>query len=230
MHGHPPTFEKPELAITEANIAHLVHSFYGRVRADPLLSPIFDAQVHDWPEHLHTLTSFWSWLLLKKPGFHGSPIPKHMRLEGLSWAHFERWLALFRQTTSEMQLPPLQSVVDAMAQSIATTLWANYQQHHPASPWVHEVPKDLVSYKVSPVFTQENVPVALQSTHSTKAGTWGVLRVFSGALIFTVDEQPPRTTLLREGDQLLIPPQQPHRVSFVGDGSFVVDFHKKRAL
>jgi len=224
-HSHPP-FDVPTLEITESDVARLVHTFYGRVRKDPLLSPVFGAHVHNWDEHLTTLTDFWSWLLLKKPGFNGNPMPKHMRLEGITWSHFERWLMLFRQTTAELQLPQLQPIVDAMAGRIAATLWENYQKHNPQSQWKHTVPKNLVSYKVSPIFTHENLPAAFQTTHTTKAGTWGLVRVHSGELVFTVDAATPRTILLKAGDTLLVEPEQPHHVTFVGQGSFEVDFHK----
>jgi hemoglobin len=38
-------------AITDAMIADLVDTFYGRVRQDPLLAPVF-ANVENWDEHL----------------------------------------------------------------------------------------------------------------------------------------------------------------------------------
>ncbi|HYD73995.1 MAG TPA: preprotein translocase subunit TatC, partial [Candidatus Binatia bacterium] len=43
--------------IDEEKIARLVHLFYGRVRADPDLGPIFNRAVEDWPEHLEKLTA-----------------------------------------------------------------------------------------------------------------------------------------------------------------------------
>lgn len=223
-----PPFETPEPAITEADVERLVHAFYGRVRLDPLLAPIFDAQVQDWSEHLKTLTAFWSWLLLKKTGFNGAPMPKHMSLEALSWAHFEHWLALFRQTTTDMEHPQLKAAADEMAQRIAAAMWGNYQKRHRANAWIQKVPEDLVSYKVSPVFTHENLPDAFRNEHSTKAGTWGVVRVLSGALVFTIDETPPKTILLKAGELLVVPPQQPHHVTFLDEGAFIVEFHRKR--
>ena len=74
--------------------------------------------------------------MLKKEGFDGSPMPKHARLPGLGWAHFERWLELFHCTTGELQVPALKDTVDAMARRMASTLWQNYQKHNPASAWL----------------------------------------------------------------------------------------------
>ena len=38
--------------ITEQDISRLVPEFYARVRKDPLLGPIFDGAIEDWPHHL----------------------------------------------------------------------------------------------------------------------------------------------------------------------------------
>jgi len=37
----------PDLC-TEEEVSRLVHSFYGSVRGDRRLGPIFDTHVHDW--------------------------------------------------------------------------------------------------------------------------------------------------------------------------------------
>jgi hypothetical protein len=50
---------------TEANIRDLVYAFYDRVRADPLLGPVFDAKLDGrWDTHLPKMVSFWSSLVL----------------------------------------------------------------------------------------------------------------------------------------------------------------------
>ena len=41
-------------------IARLVDVFYDRVRADPLIGPVFNEAVHDWPEHKRLLRSISS--------------------------------------------------------------------------------------------------------------------------------------------------------------------------
>lgn len=223
-HPEPST---TDAAISVEDIRHLVHTFYGRVREDPLLGPVFDAHVHDWDEHLQTLVDFWSWLVLRQEGFSGAPMPKHARLPDLSWAHFERWLALFRQTTAEQNLPALQALVDGMAERIAARLWEHYQKQAPDSVWLREVPQGLESYKTSPLFTHDKLPAALQSTHTIKAGAWGLLRVHGGSLVFTLDIEPPRTILLEAGDQLVVEPQVPHHVTFVKPGSLQITFYRQ---
>ncbi|MDB6110253.1 MAG: sec-independent protein translocase TatC [Pedosphaera sp.] len=87
--------------ITEADIKTLVDSFYQKVNADELLSPIFNgvAQV-DWAEHLPTMYQFWGSMLLRTNNYRGRPWPKHALLP-VNAAHFTRWLALFKQTVDE---------------------------------------------------------------------------------------------------------------------------------
>lgn len=204
---HQKIMDMPRVDVSEEDVRRLVHAFYGRVRQDALLAPIFLSHVHDWEAHLVTLVDFWCWLVIKKEGYSGNPMPKHMRLEGLTWMHFERWLELFHQTSRETGLPQLQGVVDAMSARIAATLWNNYQKHNPQLQWMREMPEGLESYKRSPNFTPESLPAAFKSTHTLKHGTWGLLRVRSGAIVFTQDTTPSQTVLLRAGEQLVIPPR-----------------------
>jgi hemoglobin len=83
---------------SEEDIETLVHTFYGKVRADELLSPVFNAVIKgDWDEHLKTMCNFWSTLLLYTRKYQSDPMAKHLPLP-LQKEHFERWLALFNET------------------------------------------------------------------------------------------------------------------------------------
>ncbi|TDR88995.1 group III truncated hemoglobin [Enterovirga rhinocerotis] len=90
--------------VTEEEIRRLVHTFYGRVREDDLIGPIFNAQVADWDRHLAHLCDFWSGVVLRTSRYEGRPLRPHFRL-GLAPAHFDRWLDLFERTAHEV-LPP----------------------------------------------------------------------------------------------------------------------------
>ena len=57
--------------------------------------------VHDWDEHLTRLSDFWSAVLLGTRRF-AMPMPTHVAMPNLSAALFERWLALFGQTTAAL--------------------------------------------------------------------------------------------------------------------------------
>lgn len=89
-----------QTGITDALIANLVDTFYGRVRLDPLLAPVF-ARVENWDEHRAKLRAFWSSVVLMSGRYHGQPMQAHFPLT-LELRHFDRWLALFEQTTADV--------------------------------------------------------------------------------------------------------------------------------
>lgn len=123
---------------TEQEITGLVHQFYGRIRADETLGPIFEDSVDDWDAHLVLLVDFWSSLLRGTRRFSGSPMTKHAALPDLTADMFRRWLAIFHQCTAELDNAAMRSEVEAMAGRIANKLWANYQgvhgTRHPGEP------------------------------------------------------------------------------------------------
>lgn len=79
-------------------IRAVVDDFYGRVRQDPMLGPVFEAQIEDWGPHLNKMYGFWSTVLLGDRQYTGNPFEKHQAISELSAGHFERWLNLFAET------------------------------------------------------------------------------------------------------------------------------------
>lgn len=88
----------PEESADERLIRTLVDTFYESVRGDALLGPVFAANVEDWSVHLPKMYDFWSSMVLRSGRYSGRPIQAHLRLEGLTAEHFERWLGLWRRT------------------------------------------------------------------------------------------------------------------------------------
>jgi hemoglobin len=90
-------------ALDEAMIRNVVHGFYGAIRSDDLLGPIFNGAIapEAWPVHLQKMCDFWSSTLLKTSRYDGRPMPPHLRIEELGEAHFRRWLTLFRATVRQ---------------------------------------------------------------------------------------------------------------------------------
>jgi len=86
------------------------------------------------------------------------------------------------------------------------------------------LPPDAVFTGSSPEFDLENLPDALRSEHRTAVGVYGRLVVLAGTMTFvraTGDRVP-----LRQGDALVIEPQELHHVE-PGDGMrFRIDFHR----
>lgn len=114
--------------ITEADIARLVPAFYSRVRQDPLLGPIFNAAIDDWPHHLEKLTAFWSSVMLTSGRYKGNPMAAHVKHEQhMEREAFERWLGLWRETTEELLAPSEAAAFQERAGRIAESLQLGVQ-------------------------------------------------------------------------------------------------------
>ncbi|SEM91538.1 group III truncated hemoglobin [Nitrosomonas marina] len=129
MRQSPFPTPNPDL-YTEDEISRLVHEFYAKARKDPLLGPIFEEHVIDWDAHFVQMTNFWSAQLRGTSRFRGAPMPKHIALPELSANLFERWLALFKQTTKELGNTGLEQHANMIATFIANRLWQGYQMSH----------------------------------------------------------------------------------------------------
>lgn len=109
--------------IGEDMIHRLVHAFYGRVRADADLGPIFDRVIgQEWDAHLAKMCDFWSSVMLTSGRYKGNPMLAHMRLKMVRPAHFERWLALFAETAYAECPPGIADQFCARAANIAKSL------------------------------------------------------------------------------------------------------------
>ncbi len=86
--------------LDEAQLATLVDRFYDKVRADPLLGPVFNALIDDWGAHKQRMTCFWSTVALRTGRYRGNPLAKHAPLP-IDAGHFQRWLVLWRETANE---------------------------------------------------------------------------------------------------------------------------------
>jgi hemoglobin len=84
------------------DIKQMVDTFYGKVREDGTLGPIFNERIQDrWPEHLEKMYRFWQTILLEEHTYFGAPFPPHAKLP-VGQQHFEKWLQLFHQTVDEL--------------------------------------------------------------------------------------------------------------------------------
>jgi hemoglobin len=108
--------------ITEPMIRTLVETFYARVRRDPLLGPVFERVIADWPTHLDKLCAFWSSVTLGTGRYKGTPMRAHAELPDIAPAHFARWLALFHATATEVCPPEAAAVFAERSDRIAESL------------------------------------------------------------------------------------------------------------
>lgn len=86
---------------TIEDIHLLVDTFYGKVKEDVLIGPIFNEVVQDrWPQHLEKMYRFWQTVLLNEHTYFGSPFPPHAFL-AIEQEHFDAWLKLWYATIDE---------------------------------------------------------------------------------------------------------------------------------
>jgi hemoglobin len=126
-----------ETGIDEPMIERLVRAFYGRVQLDPLIGPIFTARISDWEAHIAKLCAFWSSVALMTGRFHGQPMQKHVHLP-VDGSHFDRWLAIFEATATELCPPAAAAhfierarrIADSLEMGIATQQGRVYSPRH----------------------------------------------------------------------------------------------------
>ncbi|MEO7567670.1 MAG: group III truncated hemoglobin [Aestuariivirga sp.] len=114
-------------SLDERILTRLVHSFYDKVRADPILAPVFAEHVSDWGPHLAKMVDFWSSVALMTGRYHGLPMHKHFPLP-VEQLHFDRWLILFRETAHEVCSPEGAHWVTSRAEQIAFSIHAHIQR------------------------------------------------------------------------------------------------------
>lgn len=82
-------------------------------------------------------------------------------------------------------------------------------------------------YASSPEFDESSLPDALRKQHSTKSGTWGLLKVFEGevTLVFEITR---RKVTVTPDQPAIIPPTEPHHVETTGKMRMQIDFYRER--
>ena len=216
--------------IAESALPALLDRFYDLVRQDAVLGPVFNAVVHDWPEHLDRLAAFWSSVMLTTGRYKGNPMMKHLvHADRITPAMFQRWLSLWAQTTEEMLSPEGAGAMQAKAQRISESLQLAIRYRTPAQDEM--VAAELVTskpYKSTPVFDAETLPAGLRRAHSTKPGVWGVIRVLEGAARYHIEDGSAPPALLTPATPGLIRPEQLHHVEPIGAMRMQVEFYDHR--
>jgi hemoglobin len=115
----------PEL--DEALIRRVVYRFYAVAREDEVIGPVFRRVISDerWQAHLEHIVTFWSSMLLGTGTYGGRPMPKHMAIPELDDRHFQRWLALFRQTAQELCPPEIAAPFIERSETIGNSFRLN---------------------------------------------------------------------------------------------------------
>jgi hemoglobin len=110
--------------VTEASIRRQVDAFYGQVRRDPTLGPIFSAAIAEdgWPAHLEKMCAFWSSVMLTSGRYKGNPVSAHRKVAGIAPPMFATWLDLFEATASALFVPDIAEQFACKARRIAESL------------------------------------------------------------------------------------------------------------
>lgn len=94
---------------TREDVRKLVNVFYGKVRKDEMLGPIFNHMIPEdhWEAHLEKLTDFWETNLFGVPKFKGNPTGAHKRVDEtfnyqISQEHFAQWIHLWFVTIDSL--------------------------------------------------------------------------------------------------------------------------------
>jgi len=114
---------EPMPPLSEDDLHRLVQTFYGRVRQDALLGPIFNGAIDDWDHHLGKLQAFWSSVMLGSGRYKGQPMAVHLRQEAhMTPEAFARWLQLWNETTADLLDPLAARALQEKAARIAESL------------------------------------------------------------------------------------------------------------
>jgi len=114
---------EPMPPLSEDDLHRLVQTFYGRVRQDALLGPIFNRAIDDWDHHLGKLQAFWSSVMLGSGRYKGQPMAVHLRQEAhMTPEAFARWLQLWDETTADLLDPLAAQALQEKAARIAESL------------------------------------------------------------------------------------------------------------
>jgi len=118
-----------ETGIDDEMIERLVRTFYGAIRNDDLVGPVFSERISDWEPHMQRMCEFWSSVALMSGRYHGRPMQKHVPLP-VDSVHFDRWLQLFERTALEVCPPVAATHFIERARLIAQSLELGIAAHH----------------------------------------------------------------------------------------------------
>ena len=123
-----------------ADCERLVRAFYGRAMTDPMIGWIFvDVAKLDLEAHVPVIASFWETILLGNQTYRGGAFRPHAALHmrvGLRSGHFERWLALWRETVDDLFAGERADLAKAHAARVARAFLGRLQTMPTSGPEV----------------------------------------------------------------------------------------------
>lgn len=118
------------------DVSLLVRTFYGRIRKEETLGPIFNGIIKDWEEHLELLTDFWESNLFRVRKYYGNPMLAHVSVDKeidytVDSKHFGIWLNLWYQTIDEFFEGEVAEMAKFKARKMSTNLFLAVYHHRP---------------------------------------------------------------------------------------------------
>ena len=89
---------------------------------------------------------------------------------------------------------------------------------------MQQLPSSVSPYKRTPHFTQDSIPPGLLRAHSTKPGTWGLIVVVEGELLYRILEPNLEEIHLSPQKVGIVEPTVRHEVVAIGKVQFYVEF------
>lgn len=106
----------------DAPLRGLLQSFYGAVRLDPVIGPIFEKHIIDWNHHLAIIQDFWRTQTGAPPSYRRPFAAQHLKL-GLQKEHFQLWLACWDQNCRNLLGAREAEEMIVIASQIGARLW-----------------------------------------------------------------------------------------------------------
>lgn len=109
--------------ITPEEIDRLVAEFYRRIRAHPMLGPVFARAIApedgpDWRAHEAKIAAFWRNAVGIDRGYDGNPMRVHVENTEVMPGMFSTWLAMFGETARDVLAPETAARILALAERI----------------------------------------------------------------------------------------------------------------
>ena len=113
--------------ITPDDIERLVAVFYDRIRAHPMLGPVFARAIApedgpEWRAHEAKIAAFWRNAIGIDRSYDGSPMQVHVANPDVMPGMFSAWLELFESTARDVLTPQQADSMTALATRIGASL------------------------------------------------------------------------------------------------------------
>ncbi|MEJ6796624.1 MAG: group III truncated hemoglobin [Flavobacteriales bacterium] len=120
------------------DINNIVRKFYGQVRENEILGPVFTNAIPagEWDRHMEKITDFWDSAIFGSMTFKGNPATSHVNLDKnndykITQDHFSIWLNQWSETINEDYEGEIAENMKMRARKMATGLYLGMWHHKP---------------------------------------------------------------------------------------------------